>query len=87
MQRAPTTSAILPVPEIHSDEPVVVIPAASVAPLDGPPDGERINIYTLAPKSGAPDFLGDMRERVLRKPFTSAAVAFTLGFFLARMTR
>jgi len=47
------TSASIPVPHVDSDEPVAVVPTASVAPLDGPPDGERINIYTLAPKRSA----------------------------------
>jgi hypothetical protein len=90
---APKTS-VIPVPEIDSDEPVVVIPAASVAPLDGPPDGERINSFTLAPKRDAWAFedlavnaFGGMRDHVLSKPLTYVAAAFSVGFVLARMLR
>jgi hypothetical protein len=90
-----TTSPVTPaspieVPEIDSDEPVVVIPVASVAPLDGEPDGERINTFALAPKSddAAPADVGaNMRERVLAKPLTYVAAAFSLGYILARALR
>ena len=50
MQPTTPLNSPIPVPEIDSDEPVPVIPTASVAPLDGPPDGERINLFTLAPR-------------------------------------
>jgi hypothetical protein len=90
-----TTSPVTPaspieVPKIDSDEPVVVIPVASVAPLDGEPDGERINTFALAPKSddAAPADVGaNMRERVLAKPLTYVAAAFSLGYILARALR
>jgi hypothetical protein len=92
---APVTPASpIPVPKIDSDEPVAVIPVASVAPLDGPPDGERINSFTLAPKKRerafddfAANAMGDMRERVLGKPLTFLAAAFSLGFVVARVLR
>ena len=86
-----TTANPIPVPEVDSDVPVAVIPVASVAPLDGPPDGERINVFTVAPKAGASDLAGrlleDLRERVLASPFACVAVAFTLGYFMARVRR
>jgi len=78
------------VPEIDSDEPVAVIPVASVAPLDGPPDGERINTFALAPKkSGSPfaRFADGARESVRATPLTSLVVAFSLGCLLARALR
>lgn len=93
MQSTATLTSPIPVPEVDSDEPVAVIPTASVAPLDGPPDGERINTFRIAPAgewasgSGAGGALGDLRGRVLRKPVTCMAVAFTLGWMLARMLR
>jgi hypothetical protein len=94
MQAPPTPTTILPVPEIDSDEPVAVIPTASVAPLEGPPDGERINTFTLAPQNDrrmlgdvTASVIGDMRERVLSKPLTYVAAAFSLGLVLARMLR
>ena len=89
-----TPASAIEVPEIDSDEPVVVIPVASVAPLDGRPDGERINTFTLAPKTSdrtraglAGDAIGELRERVLGKPLTYLAAAFSLGFALARVLR
>ncbi|HUR89451.1 MAG TPA: hypothetical protein VMZ74_10225 [Ramlibacter sp.] len=86
----PTTpvisASIIPVPKIDIDEPVAVIPIASVAPLDGPPDGERIYTFALAPKNDT-DVIGDLRERVLGKPLTYAAAAFSLGFIVARVLR
>jgi hypothetical protein len=95
MQSAPTTSpSPIPVPEIESEVPVAVIPTASVAPLDGEPTGERINVFTVAPKRSdrssndfGGDALGDMRQRVLDQPLTCAAVALSLGFVLGRMLR
>jgi hypothetical protein len=78
------------VPEIDSDEPVAVIPVASVAPLDGPPDGERINTFAIAPatsNSSLADFASEARKRVLGKPLTYLAAAFSLGFVLARVLR
>lgn len=88
----PTESPI-PVPQVDSGEPVAVIPTASVAPLEGPPDGERINIYTVAPKRSprsanevAGQALDGLRERAVRKPLSTVAIAFTLGYFVARLT-
>ena len=78
------------VPEIDSDEPVAVIPVASVAPLDGPADGERINTFALAPmKSDSPfdHFADGTRERVRATPLTSLVVAFSFGYLLARALR
>jgi hypothetical protein len=80
----------IPVPEIDDDEPVSVIPLASVAPLDGPPDGERINTFALEPAdsgSPLPRSAGDLRERVLSNPLTFLAAAFSLGFIMARALR
>ncbi|MFI4926131.1 MAG: hypothetical protein ACHP7E_00390 [Burkholderiales bacterium] len=77
-------------PEIDHDEPVTVTPIASVAPLDGPPDGERINTFALeAADSGSPLAVSaaDLRERVLGKPLTYLAAAFSLGFIMARALR
>ena len=89
-----TTISSIPVPQIDSDEPVAVVPTASVAPLEGPPDGERINIYTLAPmstertlKGFANEAFGEIQDRVLRKPLTYVALAFSLGFVTARVLR
>lgn len=95
MQTTPIGQAFpLPITDIDTDEPVAVIPTASVAPLDGPPDGERINLYTLAPQSGTSSLedstihaLGAMRDSVLSKPLTYVAAAFALGFVLSRMRR
>jgi hypothetical protein len=84
------TSSPIPVPDVDSHEPVAVIPAASVAPLDGPPDGERINVYAVIPKrkgSASNDFSAEVRERVLAKPLTCAAIAFSLGFVMSRLMR
>ena len=92
----PTTSPITPaspiqVPEIDIGEPVAVIPVASVAPLDGPPDGERINTFTLAPRNTGEESggnaLGELRDGAIRKPLTYLATAFSLGFLLARVLR
>lgn len=84
----------IPVPDLHTDQPVAVIPTASVAPLGGQPDGERINVFTVAAKGSerragesAADALADLRQRVLRKPLTSATIAFSLGFVVARVLR
>lgn len=103
MQSSTSTASAspIPVPKIDTDEPVAVIPVASVAPLDGPPDGERINTFALAPQASgsggsgsswslediAVDAFGDMRDRVLSKPFTYVLAAFSLGFVLARVMR
>lgn len=76
----------IPVPEIDSAEPVAVIPVASVAPLDGAPDGERINTFALAPK-GRSRFETSgtsLRERVIDKPLTAIGAAFALGVILGR---
>ncbi|HEY0884720.1 MAG TPA: hypothetical protein VGE20_05540 [Ramlibacter sp.] len=83
-------SSSIDVPEIDSDEPVAVIPVASVAPLDGPPGGERINTFALAPAhndSARADFAVQLRDRVIARPLTHAAGAFLLGFVLARALR
>jgi hypothetical protein len=85
-----TPASPIPLPDVDIDEPVAVIPTASVAPLEGEPDGERINIFTVKPKTdagGLNAFTGDMRQRVLGKPLTYAAIAFSLGFVLARVLR
>ena len=85
-----TTASPIPVPQIDSDEPVAVIPVASVAPLDGQPDGERINTFALAPKDGhraATNAIGALTDRVLDRPLTRFAAAFSLGFLLARALR
>ena len=82
-----TLASPIQLPEIDSDEPVAVIPVASVAPLDGPPDGERINTFALAPKkSDSPfaDFADKARDSVRAKPLTSLVLAFSLGYLLAR---
>lgn len=89
-----TTSATLdspiPVPQIDSDEPVAVIPVASVAPPDGAPDGERITMFALAPKPtgagfGSPGAGLGLRDRVLRQPLAAVAAAFALGLVVARV--
>ena len=96
MQTNPSLSPAspIPVPDIDIGEPVAVIPAASVAPLDGPPDGERINTFLVAPKKRrwanenfTADALGEMRDRVSAKPFTYLAAAFSLGYVIARAMR
>lgn len=83
-----TSSATsIPVPEIASAEPVAVIPVASVAPLDGAPDGERITTFALAPKNNASRLANSgasLRDRVIDKPLTSVAAAFALGLILGR---
>ena len=92
MQNTSAASLATPiqVPEIQSDEPLAVIPVASAAPLDGPPDGERINTFALAPKDtryGLADFRSSIRERVASKPLTSVVSAFALGVIVARVLR
>ena len=94
MQPTTPLNSPIPVPEIDSDEPVAVIPTASVAPLDGPPGGERINLFTLAPREPSwasraanGDALGAVRERVLEKPLTCLATAFAFGLLMARVLR
>jgi hypothetical protein len=87
-----TTSAI-PTPDLDTEEPVVVIPAASVAPLDGEPDGDRINTFLLAPTDRgsmgafADSSVRELRGRVTAKPFTYLAAAFSLGYVIARVMR
>lgn len=80
--------------DIDTDELVSVIPTASVAPLEGPPDGDRINRFTLEPKNGesaleasAINAFGAMRDSVLSKPLVYVAAAFSLGFLLSRLLR
>jgi|GEM_PF-6612313 len=79
----------LPVPDVDSEVPVVVVPVASVAPLDGPGDGERINVFALAPKHArtAVDAVDDMRNRVFVRPLTYVAAAFSLGWVIGRLLR
>lgn len=85
----------LEVPQVESDERVAVVPVASVAPLDGRPDGERINLFTLAPAidnaAGESDRVLDamthLRENVLDRPLASVCAAFTLGFLIGRVLR
>ena len=81
----------LPVLDIDNDVPIAMVPTASVAPLDGPPDGERINVFALAPRKDELDrpgvALADLRHRVLGQPLTYVAIAFSLGFVLARLVR
>jgi hypothetical protein len=88
------TASPIPVPEIDSDEPIVVIPLASVAPLEGPPDGERINMFAIAPKNdpspgagSGSNLMNGLRDRVLDKPLTYVAAAFSLGVLVARVLR
>jgi hypothetical protein len=83
-------SSPIEVPDIDTDQPVAVIPVASVAPLDGPPDGERINTFAIAPTTSdlsPADLRSEARKRVLGKPLTYLAAAFSLGFVLARVLR
>jgi len=90
MQNTSPDATAIQVPEIDSDEPLAVIPVASVAPLDGEPEGERINTFTLAPKDPSSALArsgAGIRERVLDKPLTSVAAAFALGLVLARALR
>lgn len=85
----PPTSPI-PVPAVDLDKPVTVIPMASVAASEDRADGERINIFAVVSKNredALEAFTGDMRQRVLRKPLTYAAIAFSLGFVIARVLR
>ena len=84
----------IPIPAVDSDGPVAVIPTASVAPLEGPPDGERINTFALAAEHSsmarerlAAGALGDLRARVLARPLASLATAFGLGLLMARLLR
>lgn len=92
MQSTPRTTSVppIPVPDIDSDTPVAVITTASVAPLDGPPDGERINTFMLAPKKNDfafDDALGALRGRVLAKPLACMGGAFLMGFLISRVLR
>jgi hypothetical protein len=87
-------SPAIPLPKVDSEDPVAVIPTASVAPLDGPPDGERINTFTLAARNNdwavedaTVNALGEMRDHVLSKPLASVGIAFALGWMVARVLR
>jgi hypothetical protein len=83
----------IPVPEVETDEPVAVVPVASVAPLEGRPDGERINTFALMPKKGrarfgsGADLADGLREQVQGQPLKAVAAAFSLGFVLCRLLR
>ena len=79
-----TPATTIPVPEIDSDAPVAVIPMASVAPLEGPPDGDRINTFALVPKNSSGGFI---RDSVLSEPMKCVLAAFALGFLTARVLR
>ena len=87
----PTTSTSpIPLPDVDIGEPVAVITTASVAPLEDGPDGERINMFTVVPKNsgGAWSARTDaVRQRVLTKPLTYSAIAFSLGFVISRLLR
>lgn len=82
-------AASIPVPDIDSEVPVVVVPVASVAPLDGSPDGERINVFAVAPQDGRSTIDGadHMRDRIFEKPLTYIAAAFSLGLVFGRFLR
>ena len=83
-----TNPSPIPTPTVRTEEPVAVIPAASVAPLDGDADGERINTFILAPEKGrSANVLVGMRDRVKDKPFTYLVAAFSLGYVMARVMR
>lgn len=85
-----TLATPIPLPRIESDEPLAVIPVASAAPLDGQPDGERINTFALAPRANRPGFAtsgGNVRDLVIRKPLASVVASFALGLVLARALR
>ena len=85
-----TLATPIPLPRIEGDEPLAVIPVASAAPLDGPPDGERINTFALTPKanrSGLAASGANVRDLVIRKPLTSVIASFALGLILARALR
>jgi hypothetical protein len=91
---SPTSPIPVPDIDLDTDEPVAVIPIASVAPLDGPPDGERINAFAIAAKDddwadghSAGSAVADLRRRVIDKPLTYAAAAFALGVVMARLLR
>jgi hypothetical protein len=85
----------LELPQIDSNEPVAVVPLASVAPPDGRPDGERTNLFTIAPATdraaGESDRVLDamvhLRDRVLERPLTTVCAAFTLGLLIGRVLR
>ena len=83
------TATPIPVPTVESDASVAVIPTASVAPLDGPPDGERINVFTVAPKrvKTPRDALSDLREAVMEQPLGWTVGALALGYLLGRVLR
>lgn len=85
-----TLATPIPLPQIESDEPVAVIPVASAAPLDGQPDGERINTFALAPKANRPGraaFGAGVHDLVASKPLTSVVASFALGLILASVLR
>ena len=86
----PTSTSPIPLPDVDVGEPVAVITTASVAPLEDGPDDERINMFTVVPKNsgGAWNAGTDVvRQRVLRKPLTYSAIAFSLGFVISRLLR
>ena len=87
---AKTPASPIQVPEIEADEPVTAIPLASVAPLEGRPDGERINTFAVEPAGGGSPWAGSaesLRDGVMRKPLTYLVAAFSLGYILARAMR
>jgi hypothetical protein len=88
MQPTSNTSASpIQLPQVDTDEPVAVIPLASVAPLDGPPVGERINTFALQSKQSDgsfAEFADKTRDSVRAHPLASLVLAFSLGYLLAR---
>lgn len=87
----PTTpTSPIPLPDVDIGEPVAVIPTASVAPLEDRPDGERINVFTVVPRNSDGAWNAGtrvVRQRVLTKPLTYSAIAFSLGFLISRVLR
>ncbi|MBG9390631.1 hypothetical protein [Caenimonas aquaedulcis] len=82
-----TAASAIPLPDVDLDGPARVIPTASVAPLDGPPDGERINLFVVKPVTAdnvLEGLAGDLREGVLRKPLTCVGLAFAIGYLFGR---
>lgn len=62
-------------------------PGSQRAPLDGQPDGERINIFTVQARTGSAShaITTGLGERVLAKSLSYAEAAFALDFVTARM--
>ena len=89
---APPLVTSLELPRIDGDAHVAVVPVASAAPLDGRPDGERINLFAVAPAIAGEsdrmlDAMGELRDTVLERPLASVFAALTLGFLVGRVLR